>query len=44
MGCFLVFSVVIIDKYKVVKTFRVIQVVRVAIGVTVVKLTILHSN
>ena len=44
VGLFLNFSVVIFDKDIVVRTFRVIQVVRVAIGVTVVKLTILHSN
>ena len=36
VGLFLNFSVVIFDKDKVVRTFRVIQVVRVAIGVTVV--------
>jgi hypothetical protein len=44
LGCFLVFSVVIFDKDKVVRTFRVIQVVRVVTGITVVKVTILHSN
>ena len=44
VGLFLNFSVVIFDKDIVFRTFRVIQVVRVAIGVTVVKLTILHSN
>ncbi len=43
LGCLLVFSVVIFDKDKVVRTFRFIQVVRVVTGVTVVKVTILHS-
>ncbi len=38
------FSVVIFDKVKDVRTFRVIQVVRVVMGITVVKVTILHSN
>ncbi len=44
MGCLLVFSVVILDKDKVVRTFRFVQTVRVVTGVTVVKVTILHSN
>jgi hypothetical protein len=44
VGLFLNFSVVIFDKDKVVRTFRVIQFVRVATGVTLVKVTILHSN
>jgi hypothetical protein len=44
LGCLLVFSVVIFGKNKVVSTFRVIQVVRVVTGVTVVKVTILPSN
>ncbi len=41
VGLFLNFS---FDKYKVVRTFRGIQVVRVVTGVTVVKVTILHSS
>ncbi len=40
MGCFLVLSVVIFD--KVARIFRVIQVVGVATGVTVVKVRTLH--
>ena len=44
VGLFLNFSVVILDTDIVVRTFRVIQVVRVALGVAVVKVTILHSN
>ncbi len=40
----MVFSVVIFDKDIVVRFFRVIQVVRVVTGVTVVKVTILQSN
>jgi hypothetical protein len=44
VGLLLNFSVVIFDRDILVRTFRVIQVVRVATGVTVVKLTILHSN
>ena len=39
MGCF---SVVIFD--KIVRLFRVIQVLGVVTGITVVKVTILHSN
>ena len=39
LGCF---SVVIFD--KVVRIFRVIQVLGVVTGITVVKVTILHSN
>ena len=42
MGCFLVRSVVIFD--KVVRIFRVIQVLGVVTGITVVKFTILHGN
>ncbi len=38
------FSVVIFDKDKVVRTFRIIQVVRVVTGTTLVKVTILPSN
>ncbi len=41
---FLNFSVVIFDKDKVGRIFKVILVVRVVSGVTVVKLSILHSN
>jgi hypothetical protein len=41
---FLNFSVVIFDKDKVVRIFKVIQVVRVVTGLTVVKVSILHSN
>jgi hypothetical protein len=37
-----VLSVVIFD--KVVRIFRVIQVLGVVTGITVVKVTILHSN
>jgi hypothetical protein len=37
-----VLSAVILD--KVVRIFRVIQVVRVVTGITVVKVTILHSS
>ena len=44
MGCLLVLSVVIFDKDKVVRTFRVVQVVRVVTGITLVKVTIIHSN
>ncbi len=44
VGLFLNLSFVVFDKDKVVRTFRVIQVVRVVTGVTVVKVTILHSN
>ena len=39
LGCL---SVVIFD--KVVRIFRVIQVLGVVTGITVVKVTILHSN
>ncbi len=39
LGCF---SVVIFD--TVVRMFRVIQVLGVVTGITVVKVTILHSN
>jgi hypothetical protein len=39
LGCF---SVVFFD--KVVRIFRVIQVLGVVTGVTAVKVTILHSN
>jgi multidrug transporter EmrE-like cation transporter len=42
LGCYLVFSVVFFD--KVVRNFRVIQIVRVVTGITVVKVTMLHSN
>ena len=42
MGCFVVLSVVIFDKD--VRIFRVIQVLGVVTGITVVKVTILHSN
>ena len=42
MECFLVRSVVIFD--EVVRIFRVIQVLGVVTGITVVKVTILHSN
>ena len=38
----MVLSVVIFD--KVVRIFRVIQVLGVVTGITVVKVTILHSN
>ena len=38
----MVLSVVIFD--KVVRMFRVIQVLGVVTGITVVKVTILHSN
>ncbi len=44
MGCLLVFSVIISDKDMVVRTFRVVQVVRVVTGITLVQVTILHSN
>ena len=39
LGCL---SVIIFD--KVVRMFRVIQVLGVVTGITVVKVTILHSN
>ena len=42
MVCFVVISVVIFD--MVVKMFRVIQVLGVVTGITVVKVTILHGN
>ena len=38
----MVLSVVIFD--KVVRIFRVIQVLRVVTGITVVKATLLHGN
>jgi hypothetical protein len=41
LGCFVVLSVVIFD--KVVRMFRVIQVLGVVTGITVVKVTILRS-
>ena len=42
MGCFVVLSVVNYDKAVII--FRVIQVLGVVTGITVVKVTILHSN
>ena len=42
MGCFVVLSAVIFDKF--VRMFRLIQVLGVVTGSTVVKVTILHSN
>ena len=42
MGCFVVLIVVVFD--KVVRIFRLIQVLGVVTGITVVKVTILHSN
>jgi hypothetical protein len=42
LGCYLVFSVVIFDKDKVVRNSRVTQLVRVVTAITVVKVTILH--
>jgi len=44
VGLFLNFRVLNFDKDQVVRTFRFIQVLGVVMGVTVVKLTILHSN
>jgi hypothetical protein len=42
LGCFVALIVDIFD--KVVRIFRVIQVLGVVTGRTVVKVTILHSN
>ncbi len=42
MGCFVVLSVVIFDKVDII--LRVIQVLGVVTGITVVKVTILHSS
>jgi hypothetical protein len=44
LGCFWFLALFFFYKDEFVRTFRVIQIVRVVMGSTVVNVTILHSN